>query len=107
MIFKRPKTTNNFFLYEKIAFLRTAPYIDSPVEQEIEKFTDRDEKVWKDAWEEYLDNPLNFWTLIIILERITYKENQVLILPLSNFGNPIKNPQLFEKFDRDIYSEIH
>lgn len=106
MIFKRPETLNNFFLFEEIAHVRTGWYVDSVLD--IGELKERDKLIWEKAWQEFLRIPLNFWTLIVIMEHaLRLDEAQYPVFELSDLGNPVQQPQLFEKFDKEIYSEIH
>ena len=90
-------------MFEDIGHLRTGYRVET--EKEIKEIQDRDETLWKDAWEMYLDTPLNFWTLVSLLETTMYEKEDrgTFTTSLSHFGNPIKNPNLFEKFDKHIY----
>ena len=69
MIFKRPKTSNDFFLYEKEGMLRYCQFSDSDRENKTEDYLDRNENIWKDDWEDLMNDSLNFWTYVIISER--------------------------------------
>jgi len=69
MIFKRPKTLNDFFLYEKEGILRCCQFTESDRENKTENYLDRNEELWKDDWEAFMNDSLNFWTYVIISER--------------------------------------
>jgi hypothetical protein len=106
MIFKRPKTLNDFFLYEKEWFLKSAQYGNTDIENKTDAYLNRNKEIWKDTWEEFFNNSLNFWTFIVISERFAGKNKKAIEFKLSDFGNPMENPRLFEYFDKRIYDEI-
>lgn len=106
MIFKRPKTLNDFFLYEKEGILRCCQFTESDRENKTENYLDRNEELWKDDWEAFMNDSLNFWTYVIISERYAWRNKKSIEFKLSDFGNPIEHPRLFEYFDKGLYDEI-
>ena len=104
MLFKKPKTTHNFKLFNEIGVWFLNRWLAND-EEDIALQDKRISSTWDAYWSTcILNDPILFWYLMIIIEEYKWFPPTHEIA-LDTFTKPENYTQMIEKMDHEIGSE--